>query len=809
MGTVWLIKAEPYDPASSGAVEVLWSLGSKTPKFDGKHWPAVLIEPPQISARLFDRDNLLSGGSFKASAPLRIAIGEGDDDWRTYNWEGRDITIYRGEEGDAFGSFTTLVTTTIQSVRWTRRIFELRLGNFLERLRQPVALSRYAGTGADEGGADLKNKPKPRALGKPQAVEPTLIDERAGIYQVNDGEVGGIDNVYVSAKKQSLDLFTSPSGGDITNLRVFARARNYAPFPLDGLIIDGGQITFGGGDFNSDGLNYFVPAAIDVGGTVSWFVLQYALTRAFDFSSDARIIASVPADDFMDAGGVEISSVALSENGRVLFVLDTGTIGVAGGLGYLYQLDLSQVDNIISWSYTSGDFLDVDTLLTANVRTRSTIRSGKDGSSLYVEAVQTGSIKIFEISLSTANDITTASFTSGDVLTVSSSMEGFDISSDGSYLFASYNTVFDNGFQRWDMSTAWDITTASKDHEAQFFNSQALGLESVTVNLVENASGDVEGIFVAGGSQFTYLIERGLVLRLPTLNSVSGLTDTLLPDYYVTDEADGLLMVNPAIDGVVHVDLSTSGGDLDTSILNETPGALIQQLLLQELETADLDSASFTQIETDINDSIGYYISSNAFPSIAETCVDIASSVGAAIRPNKDGKLGIVQVKLGTSVATINESDIIQGSFRRIEPPDRVWKARVGYGYNWRALNDSEINFAEAVEADINRLRIEQRQESSETSSILVEDLTARERSYVGYYAAEADAATEAARRVTLLGEKRDVYRFRLKGHQFTRQVGETITLVHPDTRDSTGLDCIVVGVEERRDGETELEVWG
>lgn len=798
MGTVWLVKAEPYDPDVSSTVEVLWSLGSKTPKYDGKHWPAVLIEPPQTAARLFSKDDVFSGGDFRASAPIRVAIGEGDDEWRTYNWEGRSLTIYRGEEGDAFGSFVTVATTAIEEVRWTRSVFEVRLGNFLNRLRQPVAPSRYAGTGGAEGDASLKNKPKPRALGKVKAAEPVLVDEQALVYQVNDGEVGGIDAVYAAARQLTFK-------SDTSSLYQFAPVRQQVEL----------STYQANGSFSRNGLHYYT---ID-GGNVDHF----ALTRPFDWltaqlRSSVALSAIVPG--IISSGAFD---VAISKDGDVLFIIAYGSSsGYVYGIPLNFDYQLSGFGTVASYDFTSQEpyrtaFSDFTGLRISDDGTKLLFM--RTGGVVGIPSPPSSSHVIFQFEMSTSLDVSTMSYTAGDFVRPVSfgSYVGsytpfaFDLSPDELTMFIHWqdtNTAADSGITEVSLSAASDITGSNTFVTQDRFIPRSVVRPSGGFTVVTNASGDMTG-FLFGSLPTQSGAVAGIVeIRLPSGDTADGVTGVVKANEYVTNEGDGTLMVSAVPSGVIHVDLSTSGGDLDTSILYSTPGAIIEQLLLQELDAGDLDSASFTQIETDIDDEIGYYIGTES-KTIAEVIVDIASSVGAAIRPSVDGKIGIVQVKIGTPAATINESDIIAGSFRRLEAPDRVWKARVGYEYNWRPLLDSEIDVERAASADIQRLRVEQREESSETSSIRTESLAARERSFTGYYASSADASTEAARRVTLAGAKRDIYQFKLKGQQFTRQVGETITLVHPDTRTPAGLDCIVVAVEERRDAETEIEVWG
>jgi len=171
MTAVWLVKALPYDPATAAVVEVRWSLGSRAPKFDGKHWPARLMSPPTVTSRLYQGGDLLSGGGTPDVSDLRVIMTEdADDSWKGYEWNGRSVAVYRGEIGDDFGDFATILDTTILAVEWTREVFTVMLDGALGRLTAIAAPSRYAGTGGYEGCANLTGLPKPVVYGKPLGV---------------------------------------------------------------------------------------------------------------------------------------------------------------------------------------------------------------------------------------------------------------------------------------------------------------------------------------------------------------------------------------------------------------------------------------------------------------------------------------------------------------------------------------------------------------------------------------------------------------------------------------------------------------
>lgn len=80
-------------------------------------------------------------------------------------------------------------------------------------LDQPVQVNLYAGTGDEEGTAELEGKPKPLCYGDSPGVTPVLVDPPHLIYQIHDGQVFAIDAVYDRGGLLTLDTSVG-TGGD-------------------------------------------------------------------------------------------------------------------------------------------------------------------------------------------------------------------------------------------------------------------------------------------------------------------------------------------------------------------------------------------------------------------------------------------------------------------------------------------------------------------------------------------------------------------------------------------------------------------
>lgn len=84
------------------------------------------------------------------------------------------------------------------------------------RLDAPAQQELYGGTGGRDGGADLKNKPKPRCLGVNNNIRLVLIDSATWTYQFNSGPVDRVTAVYDAGLALTVgadvgDIFAAPT----------------------------------------------------------------------------------------------------------------------------------------------------------------------------------------------------------------------------------------------------------------------------------------------------------------------------------------------------------------------------------------------------------------------------------------------------------------------------------------------------------------------------------------------------------------------------------------------------------------------
>ena len=210
---------EPYDPASDATVTL----------YVGTH--GVATAPADTPANTFFEPNLQEGLAFKRSMlgsgrvggrslPDRgglVLVNTGEfDGWLAYNWSHRAVTVLMGRRGDAFGGFETVFTGVCGELRYGRNNITVPVFDNARLLDKPVQETLYAGTGGNEGGDDLKDKPKPLCFGQCLNVSPVPVDLTNKVYQVHDGQIEAVDAVYDNGK---LLTVTTDYTVDLTNGR--------------------------------------------------------------------------------------------------------------------------------------------------------------------------------------------------------------------------------------------------------------------------------------------------------------------------------------------------------------------------------------------------------------------------------------------------------------------------------------------------------------------------------------------------------------------------------------------------------------
>jgi hypothetical protein len=207
-------------------------------------------------------------------------------------------------------------------------------------------------------------------------------------------------------------------------------------------------------------------------------------------------------------------SMWMNPSGTKLFVLGQTSNAI-------YEYDLSTADDVSTASYNS---------VSLSISVQDTFGTGMcfslDGYNLYM--VGRGNDKVHQYSLTTAYDLSTASFANKafSVVSQESSPAEVRLSNDGTRMFVvGYGSDYVN---QYDLSTAYDVSTASYNNVRLFVGSPEVSPYGLHFNNVGTK------MYMTGGGTddiFEYDLTTGFDLSTASYNNVSftGLASTINP----------------------------------------------------------------------------------------------------------------------------------------------------------------------------------------------------------------------------------------------------------------------------------------
>ncbi|MBF0453623.1 MAG: beta-propeller fold lactonase family protein [Magnetococcales bacterium] len=208
--------------------------------------------------------------------------------------------------------------------------------------------------------------------------------------------------------------------------------------------------------FNTDGTKVYVFSTADV-------LHQFSLNPAWDLSSISYDSVSLDVSATTDGAW----NMRPSADGTIFYIWDNTT-------GKIHEWSLST-----AWDLSTASFSQTSGSITWSGNVRQDIRFKTDGTKMYLMSKQ-GPHVIYQYSLSTAWDSNTSSYDSKSLDYSSQTTLGcdFTISSDGTKVFVIDGA--NSAILQYDLSTAWDISTASyasKSYSTNFFDTNPYALE--------------------------------------------------------------------------------------------------------------------------------------------------------------------------------------------------------------------------------------------------------------------------------------------------------------------------------------------
>jgi hypothetical protein len=209
---IWLLEFEAYNKTTLEVETFYFSTSALRPfpstdedRPDTWYEPR-LKDPANFERYLFGKGRI-SGSSSINSGIIELANSDGDLDFLfDYGLDGRKLTILVGYEGMSFAEFEPVLAGTMEAPahNWNKTSSNIQLkirDRQSEVMKLPLQVNRYAGTNSGADGVegtenDIKGNVKPLCFGECLNVTAIPVNTVLNIYQVHDGEIFAVDNVY-------------------------------------------------------------------------------------------------------------------------------------------------------------------------------------------------------------------------------------------------------------------------------------------------------------------------------------------------------------------------------------------------------------------------------------------------------------------------------------------------------------------------------------------------------------------------------------------------------------------------------------
>lgn len=281
---------------------------------------------------------------------------------------------------------------------------------------------------------------------------------------------------------------------------------------------------------------------------------------------------------------------------------------------------------------------------------------------------------------------------------------------------------------------------------------------------------------------------------------------------FKTDLSRGLFKLGSSPTG--QMTATVQGDEVSTTYVN-TAGDILSRILVTRLglTTTDVDTASLTALASAQPAEVGLFLStSGGLVNTDEVCDRLIETIGGYWTATRAGQLvfGLVTDPAdGSSTYTITEADVRLESIERVTVPPPVKLVRLGYKPYGVTLDFERSATSLGVET---RQDYAQEERFAQADDPSVADIyrNADEWTYSTLFRDYADAATEAARQLTLYGTAREAYRIPLAKGFFRFEIGDVVTLELDRFGLGSGKQFMVVGLtEDAKNDDVVVTVWG
>lgn len=350
---------------------------------------------------------------------------------------------------------------------------------------------------------------------------------------------------------------------------------------------------------------------------------------------------------------------------------------------------------------------------------------------------------------------------------------------DVTWLRADFRTIFNGITENLDSKNNQTLNAKVRDKLEQLngpiTDAKLGGLTANKDKLIPLTFGEVHNItpLLTNPATLEYQFHDGNSERIIEVR------DNGVPVSSTANLANGKFTLNATPAGAVTCSVQ---GDNDGT-WNETVVDNIERIVTGYGEAAnrftsgDIDTSNFSTFDAANQQPVGVHINSKA--NVLRICNDFADSVGAQMTMSRAGLLKLIKIALppASTVMDITKNDIIEETLTIIERSLVEGAVKIGYAKNWTIQRNLETGIPPEHKDMFAREWFTEEQEDASVKSIY--KLSAEPEQVDTYLQAEADATTEATRRLTLKKTQRTVYAFRGKPRLSELELNDGITITH------------------------------
>lgn len=275
-------------------------------------------------------------------------------------------------------------------------------------------------------------------------------------------------------------------------------------------------------------------------------VFSFSLSTPYDISTASLIVDAQPDGGWGSMEGLDFDpsgsiAITCSVNTDLVYSMQLGGVRIVGQQPSVFDLffkpdgtkmyiigrsgdDVDEYDLSTAWDTTTATHNQTFSV-TSQEGSPTSLWFKPDGTKMYVIGVAAD--KVFEYDLSTAWDISTASYSNNNLSTSgqNTAMEGIYFKEDGTqfWLVGSGTSPIAHSVFQYDLSTAWDITTASYSTNFLLVNTPSLGDVNRPRSLFMQDNGEKLYVLDLQKGVHEYTLSTPYDITTATLNHTFGL----------------------------------------------------------------------------------------------------------------------------------------------------------------------------------------------------------------------------------------------------------------------------------------------